>query len=85
IPARTFNKAIPSWVDGVLSKTVNPDPRRRYEAMSEFLHDLNQPNDKLLASQQTPWIERDPLSFWRSATLFLFVTNLLLLYFVIKH
>lgn len=85
IPARTFNKKIPSWVDGALGKSVNPDPRRRYEAMSEFLHDLNHPNDKLIESHQTPWIERSPLSFWKSATLLLLITNLLLLYFLIKQ
>ena len=35
---------IPAWIDGVLKKAVHPDPYKRYEALSEFVHDLRHPN-----------------------------------------
>jgi eukaryotic-like serine/threonine-protein kinase len=82
-PARRFRPEIPAWVDGALEKTVRPDPRRRYEVISEFVHDLSNPNPAFLTQNPTPLIERDPLRFWRTAALALLILNfLLLLYFL---
>ena len=36
-------REIPVWIDGVLKKAVHPDPYKRYEALSEFVHDLRIP------------------------------------------
>lgn len=37
------NKEMPAWID-VLKKAVHPDPYKRCEALSEFVHDLRHPN-----------------------------------------
>jgi serine/threonine protein phosphatase PrpC len=60
------NREIPAWIDGVLKRAVHPDPLKRYEALSEFTHDLRQPNARYLAP--TALIERNPLLFWKSVT-----------------
>ena len=57
---------IPAWVDGVLKKAVHPDPRKRYEELSEFVADLRTPPDSLLRSQPAPLIARNPLFFWKA-------------------
>ena len=60
-------RAVPAWVDAALRKAVHPDPLERYEALSEFVHDLRHPNAELL--RRTPLIERNPLLFWKGLSL----------------
>ena len=50
------NQDLPSWIDGVLEKALSTNPENRYQAMSEFQHELNLPSNKILQS-----IERKPL------------------------
>lgn len=64
---------VPNWVDGAIRKAVHPNPERRYEAISEFLHDLRHPNRAFLTDKAPPLIERDPVRFWKSLALLLFV------------
>ena len=47
--------------------------------MSEFVHDLKNPNPEFLKVEQRPLLERDPARFWRWLALALLVTNLLTL------
>ena len=72
---------IPAWIDGVLKKAVHPDPYKRYEALSEFVHDLRFPNAAFVNAAPAPLIERNPLLFWKglSAVLVLVVVVLLAL------
>ena len=83
-PAREHNPHLQPWVDGALRKAVHPDPRRRYDTMSEFLHDLSRPNPAFLAEDQAPLIERNPLAFWKTLTGMLALTNLVLLYLLAR-
>ena len=52
---------------------------KRYEALSEFLHDLRYPNADFVNASSAPLIERNPLLFWKglSAVLVLVVVVLL--------
>jgi serine/threonine protein kinase len=59
------NREIPAWVDWALKKAVHPDPDKRYEALSEYVFDLRQPNMNYLNSSPTPLIQRNPLLFWK--------------------
>ena len=68
---------IPPWVDAALGKAVHPEPLERYEALSEFVHDLRHPNAELLRG--TPLIERNPVLFWKAACAALGVLAFLLL------
>lgn len=60
-------REIPAWIDGVLKTAVHPDPYKRYEALSEFMHDLRYPNPKFINVSQ-PLIERNPLLVWKGLT-----------------
>lgn len=78
-PALGDNSEIPAWVDGVLKKAVHPDPFKRYEALSEFVHDLRHPNADFINASPTPLIERNPLLFWKGLSLLLVVVVVVLL------
>ncbi len=82
IPARSLNPAVPGWMDGALRKAVQPDPDRRYEALSEFLHDLREPNGAFLKEDPAPLIERNPMVFWQALSFLLLCGNVVLLYFL---
>lgn len=73
------NSEIPAWIDGVLKKAVHPDPYKRYEALSEFVHDLRYPNTDFINASPTPLIERNPLLFWKGLSLVLVVILVVLL------
>lgn len=55
----------PAWVDAVLERAVAIDPTKRYQEISEFLHDLRHPTAKFLATQKRGLIERNPTRFWK--------------------
>lgn len=82
-PASHRDREIPVWVDGTLERAVHPNPFKRYDSLSEFLHDLRHPNSSYLSNSSTPLIERNPLLFWKSTTVVLALAVILLL--AIQH
>ncbi|WP_339900946.1 bifunctional protein-serine/threonine kinase/phosphatase [Paraglaciecola polaris] len=57
-----FRADLPQWLDLTLKKALQPNPVSRYEAFSEFMMDLSQPNKNLLlAIQKPPLIQRNPV------------------------
>ncbi|HHH38519.1 MAG TPA: bifunctional protein-serine/threonine kinase/phosphatase, partial [Sedimenticola sp.] len=83
-PARQWRKEIPVWVDGALEKALQPRPAKRYDLLSEFLHDLSHPNSAFLEKSSQPLIERNPVAFWRGLALLLLTGNLVLLYLLAR-
>lgn len=79
VSVRHARPLLPPWVDGALRRATHPDPQRRYEVLSEFVHDLRHPNPALTETRGVPLIERDPLLFWRGLSLVLGVTVIVLL------
>jgi len=79
IPASESGRDVPVWIDGALRRAVNLDPNKRYEVLSQFLHDLRTPSSDFLNAGPTPLIERNPLWFWKILCLVLAVSNLVLL------
>lgn len=77
--AREDDRAIPAWVDGALRKAVHPNPGKRYDALSEFMHDLRHPNPAFAEQGRAALLERNPLLFWRGLSLLLFIIILALL------
>lgn len=71
-----MNSKIPAWVDEAIRKAVHPDPRKRYDALSEFVFDLHHPNRAFLNRARLPLIERHPVAFWKGVS---FVLTTLLL------
>lgn len=43
IPARQHNPSLPDWIEGALEKATHLNPERRYQLLSEFIHDLKNP------------------------------------------
>ncbi len=62
---------LPIWLDAALRKALNPEPRQRYAALSEFWRDLNEPNEELQDPSWVPLMERNPLRFWQGTSLML--------------
>ncbi|MCJ2060533.1 bifunctional protein-serine/threonine kinase/phosphatase [Methylobacterium sp. J-048] len=83
--ARGARPLLPVWVDGALRKAVHPDPTRRYQALSEFIHDLRHPNPAFTETRRASLLERDPLLFWRLLSLVLGIVALVLAGILIAH
>ncbi|MCH6258294.1 protein kinase [Puniceicoccaceae bacterium K14] len=64
-PAMRYNRLIPNWLDGALKKSVQVSPTARYDSFSEFEYDLEFPNQKFLAADDLPLMERNPIVFWK--------------------
>ena len=78
------HRAIPAWMDAVLRRAVHPNPLKRQEALSEFVHDLRQPSTAYLGRARPALYERNPMVFWRAVALVLGATVVALLA-VIQH
>ena len=78
LSALDADREIPAWIDGVLGKAVHPDPRKRYEELSEFVFDLRRPDERFLRTSPAPLIERNPLLFWKGLSFILACAVLLL-------
>jgi serine/threonine protein phosphatase PrpC len=77
-PLLDEERELPAWIDGVLRKAVHPDPAKRYEALSEFVHDLRHPNPAFLARTRPPLAQRHPVVFWKSVAAALAILLLVL-------
>ena len=71
---------IPHWVDKTIRNAVQLKPEHRYEKLSELETDLRKPNLMYLKEESLPLMERNPIAFWRSASLILLITNLVMIY-----
>lgn len=74
---------IPVWVDKAIQKSVQLNPQRRYEVLSELQTDLTKPNPAFLQDEYVPLIERHPLRFWQTLTILSVLFNLILLYLLV--
>jgi serine/threonine protein phosphatase PrpC len=77
-PARHLRPDLPEWLDPVLQKALNPQPARRHEAVSEFLHELHSAQRLPVSRRAPPLAERDPVLFWKAVSLLLAVAVLVL-------
>jgi serine/threonine protein kinase len=73
------DREVPSWIDAVLRKAVNPNPEKRYQELSEFVFDLHQPNAEFVNRRRAPFLERNPLLFWKLLSLSLALVCLALI------
>jgi serine/threonine protein kinase/serine/threonine protein phosphatase PrpC len=73
VPAYQHNPLVPIWMSAAIRKAVRVDPTQRYDELSEFLHDLSNPNPLFLNERALPLLERNPLRFWKGFSLFLLV------------
>jgi serine/threonine protein kinase/serine/threonine protein phosphatase PrpC len=72
---------LPQWINLALARAVARNPARRYQAFSEFIKDLTEPNQEMVRRiDSAPVLERDPVLFWRSLSIILLVLLVLSLY-----
>ncbi len=74
------DREIPAWIDEVLRKAVHPNPLKRHDALSEFVHDLRHPSPEFLARRRPSLVDRNPAAFWRGVSLLLLIVVLALLH-----
>ncbi|MDE2259115.1 MAG: serine/threonine protein kinase, partial [Betaproteobacteria bacterium] len=77
--ALSDDREIPVWIDEAIRKAVHPDPRKRYQELSEFVFDLRHPNKAFTGKTHTPLIDRNPAVFWKSVSFILMVAIIVLL------
>ncbi len=78
------NPMIPLWMDRALQKATHSEPQQRYSTLSEFVHDLSHPNPEFMQDQRRPMLETNPTQFWRMITIAMVLTNLVLVYFLLR-
>ena len=64
-PAAAHNPMVPLWMDAVIKKALSIRPESRQESMSEFTHNLKNPDPEFLSIEPLPFAERNPLLFWK--------------------
>lgn len=79
IPLSRYRTDIPDWIDGALHQALARDPAHRQEALSAFIADLTTPNPAHVPSDNRPWLERNPVGFWKAAAVSALVGDLILL------
>ena len=84
LPARGTRRDLPAWVDAVLRQALQPQPAKRHEALSAFVHDLRSPSPQHLRSERAALIERDPARFWRGLALLLALAVVVLICLLAK-
>ena len=71
---KQFRPELPLWLDLMLQHATEPDVSNRYDAYSELLTDLTTPNIAAVAAyQQQPLLQRNPVKFWQTTSLLLFI------------
>lgn len=81
VPSFHHNPMVPSWIDGALKKATSITPQLRYDDLSEFIYDLNNPNPSFMRAEDSiPLAQRNPLRFWQGLSAVLIIINLVLLY-----
>ncbi len=79
-PAREYNPMVPEWMDGAIEKALQVSTELRYDALSEFVYDLEHPNLAFMDKAHIPLAKRNPLKFWQSIAAILLVVELLTLW-----
>ena len=75
-----YNNNIPDWLDSVILRSLAIDKDQRYEHYSEMSYELKYPQKvKPFFSKETSFIERSPLSFYKSGFIIMTLINFILL------
>ncbi|MBU2970715.1 bifunctional protein-serine/threonine kinase/phosphatase [Pseudoalteromonas sp. C2R02] len=75
---RNFRCDCPLEIDLAIRQACSPDHTKRYNAFSEFEADICAENIKQIGHyKEIPFMEREPVKFWKLVSLFLFLTLLI--------
>ena len=84
VSVKQFVPETPYWVDKAIQKAVSINPEQRFPILSEFVYALNTPT-KFSQQEHIPLIDSNPIRFWKSLTIILLLSNLVLLYFFLTQ
>jgi hypothetical protein len=74
------NSAVPTWLEAVIHRAIDPDPERRYQNFSELGFDLAHPERVAPHHRKdAPLLERNPLLFYQLLCVLLLALNLWLI------
>lgn len=77
---------LPQWLDLTLQKACHPNYRDRYEAYSEFWHDLLKPNEALMQQyNRRPLLEQGSGKIWKIVSFALILIVMVQWFFLAKH
>jgi len=62
---------LPAWIDDALHKALQPQPRKRYQDVAEFVYALHRADPELAPRRRLPLAERNPVVFWKAVSLLL--------------
>ena len=83
-PSYQLNPLVPVWIDGAIKKSLRYMPERRHQDVSEFVHELQHPNEKYLDVGFRPLMARDPVLFWKVTAGILFISQLVSGYYLLQ-
>lgn len=78
-PLQTYRKDLPLCLDRVLAKALSVEASQRFSELSEFIHELKQPDAAKYLTDPSSLLERDPVIFWKILSAGLFILCLFLL------
>jgi serine/threonine protein kinase len=64
-PLALVRADLPGWVDYAITQALQIQPEKRYQEVSEFVYDLQNPNNRYLNKAKPPILERNPVLFWQ--------------------
>ncbi len=82
-PARDSNPHVPIWMDRAIERAVRFDPHQRYDELTEFIYDLENPNPEYLAPSSTPVLGPTKGNGWKTLAILLALTQAVTLYFLL--
>lgn len=76
-----LNPAVPPWLEAIIQRSLAVNPADRYQNFSELVFDLTHPTQvAAFIRHDAPWLERNPLLFYKTLSLLFFLTSAVLLY-----
>jgi serine/threonine protein kinase len=75
-----LNNNVPTWLDSVVMHAIAVDSDERYGHYSEFFYELKSPEKvKPYFSKEVPFIERSPVTFYKTGFILLFIAQVITL------
>ena len=81
ISTTQHNPMVPLWLDAALKKSLAPVASARHETMSSFLNNLRYPDYSLMDRDSLPFLQKDPIAFWKITSAILLVALIFALIF----
>ncbi len=82
-PAGELNPHVPVWMDRAIERAVNLNVAERYDELTEFIYDLENPNPDYLRPEAPVVAKEDRPNRWRTVALLLLCAEVVTLYLLL--